>query len=85
MQLRICLTTLTSKWVKLGTLFLENENLNSKVYFNREEKFKNKKSKRSKEEPRKNQEKAKKKENLFVVFVLSKRQRRSKQEPNKET
>jgi len=70
MQLRICLTTLTSKWVKLGTLLLENENLNSKFYFNREEKFKNKKSKRSKEEPRKNQEKAKKKENLFVVFVL---------------
>ncbi len=45
----------TSKWVKLGTLFLENVNLNSKLYFNREEKFKNKNAKRSKEEPRKNQ------------------------------
>ena len=35
--------------------FLQKVNLDSKIYFNREEKFKNEKAKRSKEEPRKNQ------------------------------
>jgi hypothetical protein len=37
----------TSKWVKLGTLF-ENENLDAKIYFNREENLINKKAKRRK-------------------------------------
>ena len=70
--------------VKFGTLFLENVNEDSKTLFYREEKFKNKKVKISKKEPTKNQENAKRKENLFVVFILLKRQKKKQRKTNRK-
>jgi hypothetical protein len=67
------ISSFVSKWVKIDFLFKNLRLKETKLNLTKDKNSKSKKEKGSKKEPNKKQEKAKKKRNLFVVFVFLER------------